>query len=393
MAKLTGSKKATQFTESVIREMTRLNEMYGGVNLSQGFPDFPAPPAIKEAACAAITADVNQYAVTWGARPLREAIAREFTRRYGVPVVADEQVTVCCGTTEAMMSTMMAIVDPGDEVVVFEPFYENYGPDAILSGATPRYVTLHEPAWTFDPDELAAAFNDKTKAIIINTPNNPTGKVFSREELETIAALCRKWDAIAISDEIYEHIIYDGQQHIPIATIDGMADRTVTLNGLSKTYSVTGWRVGWTISPPSLTGAIRKVHDFLTVGAPAPLQEAGAVALAMPEDYYASLAARYQERRDVLLDILERHHFTCYRPLGAYYIMTDISVFGFADDVEFARYLVKDIGVAAVPGSSFYKTAGVGKNKLRFCFCKRPETLAEADRRLEKLVPAGVTLH
>src|SRR5499427_9514193 len=390
MSKLTGSKKATQFTESVIREMTRLNQLYGGVNLSQGFPDFPAPAEIKDAACAAINADVNQYAVTWGARRLREAVAREFTRRYRVPVVADDQVTVCCGSTEAMMSTMMAIIDPGDEVIIFEPFYENYGPDAILSGATPRYVTLHEPDWTFDPDELAAAFNNRTKAIIINTPNNPTGKVFTREELETIAALCRKWDAIAISDEIYEHIIYDGRRHVPIATIDGMADRTVTLNGLSKTFSVTGWRVGWTISPPSLTGAIRKVHDFLTVGAPAPLQEAGAVALAMPERYYATLAAKYQERRDVLLDILGRHHFTCYKPFGAYYIMTDISVFGFDDDVEFARYLVKDIGVAAVPGSSFYKTAGRGLTKLRFCFCKRPETLEDADRRLEKLVPAGV---
>jgi aminotransferase len=393
MSKLTGSKKATQFTESVIREMTRLNHLYDGVNLSQGFPDFPAPAAVKEAACAAINADVNQYAVTWGARPLREAVAREFTRRYGVPVVADEQVTVCCGTTEAMMSTMMAIVDPGDEVVVFEPFYENYGPDAILSGATPRYVTLHEPGWTFDPDELAAAFNDKTKAIIINTPNNPTGKVFSREELETIAALCRKWDAIAISDEIYEHIIYDGHEHIPMATIEGMADRTVTLNGLSKTFSVTGWRVGWTISPLSLTGAIRKVHDFLTVGAPAPFQEAGAVALGLPDDYYTALAAKYRERRDVLLDILERHHFTCYKPYGAYYIMTDISTFGFADDVEFARYLVKDVGVAAVPGSSFYKTRGAGRTKLRFCFCKKDETLQEADRRMQKLVPAGVTLH
>jgi aspartate/methionine/tyrosine aminotransferase len=393
MSKMTGSKKATQFTESVIREMTRLNELYGGVNLSQGFPDFPAPREVKDAACAAINDDVNQYAVTWGARPLREAVAREFTRRYGLPVVADEHVTVCCGTTEAMMATMMAIVDPGDEVVVFEPFYENYGPDAILSGATPRYVTLHEPDWRFDPDELAAAFNDRTKAIIINTPNNPTGKVFSRDELETIAALCRKWDAVAISDEIYEHIIYDGRQHVPIATIEGMADRTVTLNGLSKTFSVTGWRVGWTISPPSLTGAIRKVHDFLTVGAPAPLQEAGAVALGMPDEYYAALAARYQERRDMLLEILERHHFTTYRPFGAYYIMTDISTFGFSDDVEFARYLVRDVGVAAVPGSSFYKTAGVGQSKLRFCFCKRPETLTEADRRFEKLVAANVTLH
>jgi len=396
MSKLTGSKKATQFTESVIREMTRLNQLYGGVNLSQGFPDFPAPAAVKEAACAAINGDINQYAVTWGARPLREAVAREFTRRYGVAIVADEQVTVCCGSTEAMMSTMMAIIDPGDEVVIFEPFYENYGPDAILSGATPRYVTLHEPDpsssrpdWWFEPEELAAAFNDRTKAIIINTPNNPTGKVFTREELETIAALCRKWDVIAISDEIYEHIIYDGRRHVPIASLEGMADRTVTINGLSKTYSVTGWRVGWTISPPSLTGAIRKVHDFLTVGAAAPLQEAGAVALGSPEQYYVDLAAQYQRRRDMLLEILERHHFTCYKPYGAYYIMTDISVFGFPDDVEFARHLVKDVGVAAVPGSSFYKTAA-GRSKLRFCFCKRDETLHEADRRLAKLVAATI---
>src|SRR5256885_1168868 len=241
MSKLTGSRKALQFTESVIREMTRLSDAHNAVNLSQGFPDFAAPIAVKEAACAAINADDNQYAVTWGQRPLREAVAREFTRRYGVEVIADQQVTVCCGSTEAMMSTMMAIIDPGDEVVVFEPFYENYGPDAILSGATPRYVTFREPDWAFDPDELAAAFNHRTKAIIINSPNNPTGKVFTHDELETIAALCRKWDAVAISDEIYEHIIYDGRQHIPIATIEGMADRTITMNGLSKTYSVTGW--------------------------------------------------------------------------------------------------------------------------------------------------------
>ena len=398
MSKLTGSRKALQFTESVIREMTRLSDAHNAVNLSQGFPDFAAPQAVKDAACAAINADDNQYAVTWGQRPLREAVAREFTRRHGVEVSADQQVTVCCGCTEATMSTMMAIIDPGDEVVVFEPFYENYGPDAILSGATPRYVTLHPPAgpngaWTFDPDELAAAFNEKTKAIILNTPNNPTGKVFTRDELEAIAALCRKWDAMAISDEIYEHIIYDGQEHIPIATIPGMADRTITINGLSKTYSVTGWRVGWTISPPSVTGAIRKVHDFLTVGAPAPLQAAGAVALGLPDDYYTKMAAGYQRRRDMLLDILERHHFTCYKPSGAYYIMTDISGFGFRDDVEFARYLVKDVGVAAVPGSSFYKNAATGRTKLRFCFCKRDETLREADRRMAKLVPAGSSIH
>jgi aspartate/methionine/tyrosine aminotransferase len=390
MSNLAGSKKATQFTESVIREMTRLNDQYGGVNLSQGFPDFPAPQAVKDAACAAIEADVNQYAVTWGARPLRQAVAREFTRRYDLPVVADEQVTVCCGSTEAMMATMMAVIDPGDEVVIFEPFYENYGPDAILSGATPRYVTLHEPDWSFDPDELAAAFTNRTKAIILNTPNNPTGKVFTRAELGAIAALCRKWDVVAISDEIYEHIIYDARKHIPIATIDGMADRTVTINGLSKTYSVTGWRVGWTISPLSLTGAIRKVHDFLTVGAAAPLQEAGAVALGLPDQYYLDLATQYQRRRDVLLEILERHQFTCYPPSGAYYIMTDISGFGFPDDVAFARYLVRDVGVAAVPGSSFYQDAAKGRTKLRFCFCKRDETLNEADRRLEKLVPASV---
>jgi aminotransferase len=385
MSKLTGSKKATQFTESVIREMTRLNQQYDGVNLSQGFPDFPAPDVVKEAACAAIRSDVNQYAVTWGARPLREAIAREFTRRHGLPIVADSQVTVCCGATEAMMATMMGVIDPGDEVVIFEPFYENYGPDAILSGAAPRYVTLREPDWTFDPEELAAAFNNRTKAIILNTPNNPTGKVFTRGELETIAALCRQWDALAISDEIYEHIIYDGCTHVPIATIDGMADRTVTINSLSKTYSVTGWRVGWTISPPSLTGAIRKVHDFLTVGAAAPLQDAGVAALGVPDSYYTQLAASYVRRRDVLLDVLERHHFFCYKPRGAYYIMTDIGSFGFADDVEFARYLVKEVGVAAVPGSSFYRNAAAGRTKLRFCFCKRDETLIEADQRLARL--------
>jgi aspartate/methionine/tyrosine aminotransferase len=405
MSKLTGSRKATQFTESVIREMTRLNQLHGGVNLSQGFPDFPAPETVKDAACAAIRADVNQYAVTWGTRGLREAIAREFTRRHDVPVVPDEQVTVCCGATEAMMATMMGIIDPGDEVIIFEPFYENYGPDAILSGATPRYVTLHEPtsstalgaSWTFDPDELAAAFNNRTKAIILNTPNNPTGKVFTRPELETIAALCRQWDVVAISDEIYEHIIYDGCRHVPIAAIDGMADRTVTINSLSKTYSVTGWRVGWAISPPSLTGSIRKVHDFLTVGAAAPLQEAGIAALRVPDDYYATLASAYRRRRDMLLDVLERHQFTCYTPHGAYYIMTDIAPFlsalGLPDDVAFARYLVKEVGVAAVPGSSFYRNPAAGRTKLRFCFCKKDETLAEADRRLQLLVPAGVTLH
>jgi aminotransferase len=379
------SQKAARFTESVIREMTRLANAHGAVNLSQGFPDFPAPEAIKRAACDAILGDINQYAVTWGAKPLREAIAREFTRRYGVPVNPDTQITVCCGSTEAMMATMLAIVDPGDEVVVFEPYYENYGPDAVLSGATPRFVTLRwsdaGQDWTYDSADLAAAFNSRTRAIIVNTPNNPTGKVFSRAELEEIAGLCRRWDAIAVTDEIYEHILYDDTVHVPMASLEGMADRTVTINSVSKTFSVTGWRVGWAIAPPDITGAIRKVHDFLTVGAAAPLQAASAAALALPDDYYRDLAARYRTRRDRLLGILESAGFTCYTPRGAYYIMTDIAAFGFPDDVAFTRYLVTEIGVAGVPGSSFYAQPESGRTKLRFCFCKKDETLQAAEAR------------
>ena len=379
------SHKASRFTESVIREMTRLAHRHGAVNLSQGFPDFPAPASLKQAAADAVFADINQYAVTWGAPPLRQAITADFNRRYGASMDPDRHVTVCCGSTEAMMATMMAIIDPGDEVIVFEPFYENYGPDAILSGATPRYVTLHEPAWTFDDAELAAAFNDKTRAIIINTPNNPTGKVFTRAELETIAALCLKWGVIAVTDEIYEHILYDGTKHVPLATLDGMAERTVTINSLSKTFSVTGWRVGWTLAPEDISGAIRKVHDFLTVGAAAPLQQAGVAALSMPESYYTELASGYQRRRDMLDGILTKAGFVCYKPAGAYYTMTDISGFGFPDDVAFARHLVTGIGVAAVPGSSFYRDPSLGRTKLRFCFCKKDETLNAAAERLAKL--------
>ncbi len=383
------SEKASRFTESVIREMTRLAQKHGAVNLSQGFPDFPAPDALKRAACEAILADVNQYAVTWGAKPLRDAIAADFSRRHGVPVDPDTQITVCCGSTEAMMATMLAIVDPGDEVVVFEPYYENYGPDAVLSGATPRFVSLRwsdaSGDWTYDSAELAEAFSNRTRAIIINTPNNPTGKVFTRAELEEIAGLCRQWGAIAVTDEIYEHILYDGAVHVPMASLEGMAERTVTINSVSKTFSVTGWRVGWTIAPPDITGAIRKVHDFLTVGAAAPLQAASAAALALPADYYRDLAAQYTVRRDRLLDILTPAGFTCYAPRGAYYIMTDIAGFGFPDDVAFARYLVTDIGVAAVPGSSFYSGSASGQTKLRFCFCKKEETLSAAEQRLRSL--------
>jgi aspartate/methionine/tyrosine aminotransferase len=380
-----GSRKAAQFTESVIREMTRLAHRHNAVNLSQGFPDFPAPEAIKEAACEAIRDDINQYAVTWGARALRDAIAAQFSRRYGVPIDADEQVTVCCGSTETMMATLLATVDAGDEVIVFEPFYENYGPDAIVSGAVPRYVTLHEPDWRFDPDELSAAFGPKTRAIIINSPNNPTGKVFTRAELTAIAGLCQQWDVLAITDEIYEHIIYDGHTDLPMAAIDGMADRTITINGLSKTFSVTGWRVGWAISPPSVTGAIRKLHDFLTVGAPAPLQQAGAAALASPDSYYSSLAADYRRRRDMLVEILTRHRFRCFTPDGAYYVMTDIRPFGADDDAAFVRWLTKEIGVAAVPGSSFHAPPHAGRHLIRFMFAKKEDTLHQAGERLLQL--------
>jgi aspartate/methionine/tyrosine aminotransferase len=387
------SQKAARFTESVIREMTRLSHQHGAVNLSQGFPDFPAPEAIKNAACEAILADINQYAVTWGAKPLRDAIAADFSRRYGTPVNAETQLTVCCGSTEAMVATMLAIVDPGDEVIVFEPFYENYGPDAVLSGATPRYVRLREPDatqrdWWFDRDELRAAFNNRTRAIIINTPNNPTGKIFDRDDLTEIAKLCQQWGTIAVTDEIYEHILYDGVEHIPMATLEGMADRTVTINSVSKTFSVTGWRVGWTIAPPDIAGAIRKVHDFLTVGAAAPLQEASAAALGLPASYYRDLASTYQVKRDRVMGILKEAGFVCYEPRGAYYIMTDIAAFGFPDDVAFARHLVTEIGVGAVPGSSFYREPASGRTKLRFCFCKKDETLSAAETRLARLRPA-----
>lgn len=381
------SGKAERFTESVIREMTRLAHLHQAVNLSQGFPDFPAPEEIKEAARRAIAADVNQYAITWGARPLREAIAWKFERLYGVVVDPERDVTVTCGSTEAMIAALLAILDPGDEVVVFEPFYENYGPDAILSSAAPRFVKLRPPDWSFDEDELARAFGPKTRAIILNTPNNPTGKVFGRRELEVIAELCQRHDAVAVTDEIYEHILYDGSVHVPIATLPGMGDRTVTINGMSKTYSVTGWRVGWAIAPATLTGAIRKVHDFLTVGAAAPLQEAGALALHLPDAYYVQLAEGYRRRRDRLVAILEAAGFRVYRPLGAYYVMTEIDALGWDDDVAFVRHLVEEVGVAAVPGSSFYNDPADGRRQVRFAFCKQDATLDEAERRLARLRP------
>jgi aspartate/methionine/tyrosine aminotransferase len=384
------SDKVEHFTESVIREMTRQAMLHGAVNLAQGFPDFPAPAEIKRAAQEAVAADVNQYAITWGAKSLRNAIARQMQEWQGIAVDPETQITVCCGSTEAMISTLLAVCNKGDEIVIFEPFYENYGPDSVLSGAKPVFVKLRPPTtadgeWTFDERELRAAFHHQTKAIILNTPNNPTGKVFTRAELELIRDLCVEFNVLAITDEIYEHILYDGTQHISMASLEGMSDRTVTINGLSKSYSVTGWRVGWAVAPATVTNAIRKVHDFLTVGAPAPLQEAGAAALGLPRAYYENLANGYRARRDRLMPALTEAGFRCFRPRGAYYVMTDISAFGFADDVGFTQYLVKDIGVAAVPGSSFYNDPRDGAKQVRFAFCKRDETLDEAGRRLRKL--------
>jgi aspartate/methionine/tyrosine aminotransferase len=379
------STKSQRVTESVIREMTRLALEHGAVNLAQGFPDFPAPEEVKEAAVKAIRADINQYAITWGAQAYRRAIAERFERDTGLAIDPEREITVCCGGTEAMIASLLAVVDPGEEVVVFEPYYENYGPDSIICGAQPRFVPLRPPDWNFDPQELAAAFNERTRAVILNTPNNPTGKVFTGEELECVAALCRQWNACALTDEIYQHLVYDGCRHVSLATLPGMRERTITINGMSKTYSVTGWRVGYAIGPPEITNAIRKMHDFLTVGAAAPLQEAGAVALGLPEEYYRKLCADYLARRDRLLPALENAGFRCFKPHGSYFIMTDISGFGFPNDVAFARYLVREIGVAVVPGSSFYSQAETGSQQVRFTFCKTDATLDEAARRLQKL--------
>ena len=381
------SDRALSFTESVIRDMTRVCLKHQGVNLAQGFPDFAAPAEIKEAAVKAIRADVNQYAITWGTPALRQAIVEKFSRYSGVAMDPEKEITVCCGSTECMIASLMAIVNPGEEVIVFEPFYENYGPDTILCGARPRFITLHEPDWHFDGRELARTFNNKTKAIVINTPNNPTGKVFSREELQLIADLCLKWGVLAVTDEIYEHILYDGAQHISIASLPGMRDRTITINSISKTYSLTGWRVGWAIASEKLTGSIRKVHDFLTVGAAHPLQEGAITALRSDLPYYQTLAAEYRERRDFLRQVLEEVGFRVYHPQGAYYIMTDVGHMDFKDDVDCAFYLVEKIGVATVPGSCFYSRPELGKTKVRFAFPKKMETLRLAAEKLRKFKP------
>jgi aminotransferase len=374
------------FSESVIREMTRMCVTQHGadcLNLAQGFPDFSAPADLKEAAVDAIRADFNQYATTWGAKVMRDAIAKKTQHFRGIEVDTETEITVCCGVTEAMLSTVLALVDPGDEVIIFEPFYENYGPDCILSGATPVAVPLVPPDWHFDPEQLRRTFNARTRAIVINTPHNPTGKVYSRNELEYIASLCQEFDVLAVTDEIYEHLVYRGE-HVSLATIDGMRERTVTISGLSKTYSVTGWRLAYTIAPQSMTQAIRKVHDFVTVGAPHPLQIAAATALAFPDSYYVDLLHAYRERRDFMLEILDEAGFRSYPPDGAYYVMTDIGRFG-EDDVTLAHRMVREIGLATVPGSSFYLEPERGRHQIRFSFPKKMDTLRRAADRLKRL--------
>jgi aminotransferase len=379
------SHKAARFTESVIRGMTVEAARYGAVNLAQGMPDFPAPPEVKAAACRAIEADINQYAITWGARGLREAVAEHAAWHHGLQVDPETEITVTCGSTEAMLVALLSLINPGDEVILTQPFYENYWPDCVLAGALPRFVPLRPPAWRFDPDELAEGFNDRTKAIVLCNPNNPTGTVFPREDLEAVAALCRKWDVVAITDEIYEHIVYDGRAHVALAGLDGMRGRSVTISGMSKTYAVTGWRVGTIIAPPHLTHAFRQVHDYVSIGAAAPLQEAGAVAYRLPRAYYDRLAADYQARRDRLCSALLEVGFDLAPPQGAYYVMADFTAFSDEDDVAFSRHLVRDVGVATVPGSSFFHDKPLGRTYVRFCFCKKDETLDEAIGRLRKL--------
>ena len=376
------ARRTETFTESVIREMTRVAREHDAVNLAQGFPDFPAPEVLKEAACAAIRQDINQYAITWGAPRLRNALARKYGELYGMDVDGERDITITCGATEAMAAVMLAVVDPGDEVIVLEPFYENYGPDAVLSEARPVFLSLSPPDYRLERDALQALVTGRTRAVVINTPNNPTGRVFDRQELAAVAEICVEHDLLCITDEIYEHILYEGE-HVPLATLDGMAGRTITVSGLSKTFSVTGWRVGTIVAPADLTDAIRKVHDFLTVGAPAPLQEACAVGIEeLGPEYYRDMVALYRERRDVLVAGLRDAGFRCAPPQGAYYVLADFSPLSDEDDTTFSKRLSREAGVAPVPGSSFFSVPERGRSLARFVFCKRLETLHEAGERL-----------
>lgn len=391
------STRTQHFPESIIREMTRIALQVGAINLSQGYPDFPALQVIKDAAARAIHEDWNQYSVTWGLKPLRDAIAAHYRRRYEMDVDPDKNVVVCCGATECMIAAMLGVVNPGDEVVFFEPYYESYIPNCFITQSMPRFVALRPPLdgvqnglagpgeWWFDPDELRRAFSDKTKVIIVNSPHNPTGKVFNRAELELIAQLCVARDVIAVADEIYEFITYDGAQHIPIATLPGMADRTITISGMSKTFSVTGWRLGYAIAAEDLMVGVRKAHDFMSVCAATPLQVAGIAMLELGDDYYVQLRADYAQRRQFALDMLSEAGFKPMVPQGAYYIMADFSALSDEDDITFGLRMAREIGVACVPGSPFFSQPELSKNIVRFAFCKKLETLAQARERLQRL--------
>jgi aspartate/methionine/tyrosine aminotransferase len=377
------SRRVSQFTESVIRRMTRVANEHGAVNLSQGFPDFDPPPVLLEAGKRAMRDGPHQYAVTWGARNFREALARKQSRFMGMPIDPETNLVVTCGSTEAMMAAMMTACDPGDKVIVFSPFYENYAADAILSGAEPIYVPLRPPTFEFDPADLQRAFASGAKALILCNPSNPSGKVFRREELLLIAELAHRHDAFVITDEVYEHILYDGHEHVHFASLAGMFERTLSCSSLSKTYSITGWRLGYIVAAPEMIHQARKVHDFLTVGAAAPLQEAAVAALELPDEYYLQLQTTYAEKRTLFLDYLERAGLTYTRPQGAYYVMVDISEFGGSDDVAFAEWMAREVGVAGVPGSSFFREPV--NHLIRFHFAKREATLRAAGDRLQRL--------
>ena len=387
--------RTAPFQESVIREMTRLGDETGAVNLSQGLPDFDSPPEVLDAAVAAIRSGDNQYTFPFGSPEFRQAIAHRCASYNHIPADPDTEVTVTCGVSEAIMATILALTDPGDEVIILEPWYENYVPDCHMAGVIPRFVPLHEPDYTFDPDELRRAFTAHTRLILINTPHNPSGRVFSHTELTTIANLCQEFGVVAVTDEIYEHIYYDGHQHVSLGSLDGMHERTVTISGLGKTYAVTGWRVGWAVASAALTAAIRKVHDYLTVCAPAPFQTAGLVALSLPETYYTALRTQYAARRGLLLAALDSIGMPYRQPEGAYYVMASFESLewdeegytraGWSPDRGFAEFIARQIGVAVVPGSSFYADRRLGTRRVRFNFAKREDTLHEAARRLQKL--------
>lgn len=377
------SNRTNTFTDSVIRRMTRISAQYNAVNLSQGFPDFDPPKELMDRLSHVAYEDFHQYSITWGAQGFREALAAKQTRFMGHPVDPNREIVVTCGSTEAMMAAMMTVTNPGDKVVIFSPFYENYGADTILSGAEPVYVPLHPPEFNFDPAELEQAFQQHPKALILCNPSNPCGKVFTKEELLFIADLARKYDTYVITDEVYEHIVYAPHKHIYFASLPGMWERTISCSSLSKTYSITGWRLGYTIAPEEITERIKKVHDFLTVGAAAPLQEAVIPGLNFGQDYYDKLQATYTHKRDLFLKGLKDVGLEFSEPQGAYYVLMDITPFGYDNDLEFCQVLAKEVGVGAVPGSSFFREPV--NHLIRFHFAKKDETLNEALNRLEAI--------